>query len=271
MLKEIENLSEIKVSVIMPCYNGESYLAEAIESVVAQSYKNWELIIWDDASNDSSFAVAKSYSQKFPQIKVYQGTSNQGISEVRNQAIARSQGEFIALLDCDDVWEKTKLEKQIKFMIEKNSHFSYTKNSLIDQYSQLLLKEDVFRSTCSYKNLLKKNFIACPTVMISKFLLVDLKFEGKLNEDYLLWLRITKTFDLVAQGLPEVLSRYRISTNSLSSNKRKSAINIWRLYRQHLGFSLHKSTYYFVSYVINSYKKIFQRKLKSLYEKKKES
>ena len=99
------------VSIIMNCYNGETFLCESIESVLSQTYKNWELIFWDNRSEDKSAEIFKSYNDK--RFKYYYAPQHTLLSEARNEAIKKSSGEFIAFLDTDDFWEKDKLELQI--------------------------------------------------------------------------------------------------------------------------------------------------------------
>ena len=99
------------VSIIMNCYNGETFLHESINSVLSQTYKNWELIFWDNRSEDRSAEIFKSYNDK--RFKYYYSSQHTLLSEARNEAIKRSSGEFIAFLDTDDFWEKDKLELQL--------------------------------------------------------------------------------------------------------------------------------------------------------------
>ena len=121
------------VSVIMPCYNAAAYIGASIESVQAQTYTNWELLIVDDCSTDDSLAVVARYDD--PRIRVLKNEKNSGAAVSRNYALREAKGKWIAFLDSDDLWEKEKLEKQIAFMVENEYHFSYTKYSHIDEFS----------------------------------------------------------------------------------------------------------------------------------------
>ena len=104
------------VSVIMNCYNGEKYLREAIDSVYAQTYRNWEIIFWDNKSTDKSAEIAKGYDDR---IKYFRGEKNVRLYHARNLAISKATGEYVAFLDCDDIWLPNKLEKQV-VMLENN-------------------------------------------------------------------------------------------------------------------------------------------------------
>ena len=106
-----QNNNQPLVSVIMNCYNGETFLHESIKSVLSQTYKNWELIFWDNRSEDKSAEIFKSYNDK--RFKYYYAPQHTLLSEARNEAVTRSSGEFIAFLDTDDFWEKDKLELQL--------------------------------------------------------------------------------------------------------------------------------------------------------------
>jgi teichuronic acid biosynthesis glycosyltransferase TuaG len=114
------------ISIITPCYNSAGFLAQTIESVIAQTYKNWEMIIVDDCSTDASFDIALNYAAKDERIKVYRTEQNCGAALARNKAIKLSQGEYLAFLDSDDIWLPEKIERQLQFMRENNSDFSFT-------------------------------------------------------------------------------------------------------------------------------------------------
>ena len=109
------------VSIIINCYNGEKYLAEAINSIYSQTYKNWEIIFWDNASSDRSALIAKSYDSK---LKYYNSNFTSSLSYARSNAIKKTSGKYISFLDCDDLWEKDKIEKQIK-IISKNENIGF--------------------------------------------------------------------------------------------------------------------------------------------------
>jgi teichuronic acid biosynthesis glycosyltransferase TuaG len=126
-------MNKYLISIITPCYNSEQFLKETIESVLAQTYKNWEMIIVDDCSTDEGYNMALKYAAGDSRIKVCQMEQNSGAALARNKAIRLSQGEYLAFLDSDDVWLPEKLEKQLRFMQENDSDFSFTEYEHIDE------------------------------------------------------------------------------------------------------------------------------------------
>ena len=120
------------VSIITPCYNGERFINYCIESVIAQTYKNWEMIIVDDNSKDNSKNIINSFTKNDSRIFSIYLENNIGAAEARNIAISRAKGRFIAFLDSDDLWHREKLEIQIAFMLNRNIGFSYTSYEIIN-------------------------------------------------------------------------------------------------------------------------------------------
>ena len=121
------------ISIITPNYNDECYLVQTIESVLAQTYTNWEMLIVDDCSSDNSYDIALEYAKKDSRIRVYRMDQNSGAAICRNKAIELSQGDYLAFLDSDDLWLPEKLEKQLQFMIENNCDFSFTEYEHINE------------------------------------------------------------------------------------------------------------------------------------------
>ena len=230
------------VSIIMPCYNNELYIGESIESVINQTYKNWELLIVDDLSTDKSIEVAKKYKNNDSRIKIYTLREKGGASEARNLAIRNARGRYIAFLDSDDLWEKEKLDIQVKFMKQKKCFFSYTNYKIQDKNNHLRHVNAPNRIT--YKDMLKRNWIGCLTVMYdSKAIgLVQIPRIDKRN-DYALWLHILKKIDFGLLCDAE-LAIYRMN-NGLSSTKKYKLLKYhFQLFRNNLGLSLIKSIYY---------------------------
>ena len=121
------------ISIITPNYNCGDYISETIESVLLQTYSNWELIIVDDCSSDDSYKIALDYAKKDSRIKVIRNETNLGTAISRNKALDIAKGDYIAFLDSDDLWEKDKLELQLNFMQENNCDFSFSQYDLIDE------------------------------------------------------------------------------------------------------------------------------------------
>lgn len=242
------------ISIIMPAYNSAQYIEQSIESVLKQSYKNWELIVVDDCSVDDTYKIVEKLCLNEERIKLFRLNANSGVAMARNFAINVSRGKYIAFLDSDDLWLPDKLEKQLKLMREKNAVISYT---AYRQFSGEKLGKLVFvPEQVTYKQLLKGNVMGCLTVMLDKERLGNLQMKKARHEDYILWLDILKQ-ENIAYGLQEDLARYRKSETSLTSNKKRSALWTWQVYRQHQELSFFASVYYFIFYVCKGLLKHF--------------
>lgn len=236
----------MKVSVITPNFNGEKFIAETIQSVVAQTYSNWELIICDDGSTDNSRDVIKQYQNLDPRILLLQNEKRLGPAVARNRAIEIASGNYIAFLDGDDLWMPTKIEKQLEFMQRNNFVLTYSYYRLIDEEGNDLRKEFLPELELTYSELLKSNQIGCLTAMYSVDQLGKI-FMPLINkrQDYALWLKILKEDNnRKAVCIPEVLAMYRVRHNSISSNKLEMVKYHWRLFREIEGFPIYKSLYY---------------------------
>ncbi len=239
------------VSIITPVYNGEKYIKDCIESVLNQTYKNLEMIIINDGSADNTEKIIKNYMKENSIIKYIKLNENKGIANARNMGIKKAKGRFIAFLDCDDLYHKDKIKKQVDFMIKNNYFFTYTSYKLIDENNNDLKRVICAREMQDYKSLLKGNNIGCLTVMIDKLNINEvLFFSSNHHEDYILWLTILKN-NIKAYGLNEILSYYRKTKTSISHNKIKSSIWTWKIYRKVEKLPLLKSIYFFVNYVVN--------------------
>lgn len=243
------------VSIIMPCYNAERYIAQSIESVLAQSYQNWELIITDDASTDKSVEIISKYSKNDDRISVMVPDEHQGIARTRNMSISRARGRFVAFLDNDDLWKPEKLEKQIKFMLEKEIGFSYTSYELVDQDGITKNKIIQTQGVVDYKKYLRNTIIGCGTVMIDRDIVGHFGMPiNDTSDDMAAWLSILRR-GFKAYPLDEVLLQYRVTGKSASSNKFKASRDVWRVYRDIEKLSLTKSVFSFVCYAFNALKK----------------
>jgi glycosyltransferase involved in cell wall biosynthesis len=209
------------ISVITPCYNSAPFIAQTIESVLAQTYQNWEMIIIDDCSTDGSYETVLEYAEKDRRIKVYRLEHNSGAAVCLNKAIELSQGQYIAFLDSDDLWFPQKLEKLLRFMQEHDCDFSFTEYEHIDEDSKEIGCKSKVIKKLTYKKMLLHCFTGCLTVMYMQD--ISNKIYGpylKNTEDWALFLKILKC-TRKALGYDECLAKYRIRKNSLSRNKFK--------------------------------------------------
>lgn len=221
------DLINCKVSIIMPAYNAENYINDAINSVVAQTYGDWELIVVDDGSIDSTSKLVNNWLLKDKRIQYfYQENGKQG--KARNLAISKSKGEYLAFLDADDLWMPQKLEIQIKEIQEKNvdlvfsdSYFFYN-NEINDTSKKMDIGVGIFYTQDSVKLFLEGNRIPILTVFVKKDIVLGVGgFSESLIiqdvEDYHLWLKLLMS-NSVFYSSDHVLAKYRIHSNSVTSN-----------------------------------------------------
>lgn len=241
------------ISIITPAYNSERFIGDAINSVLEQTYPNWEMVIVDDCSTDKTVEVIKQY--KDPRIILIALEENGGPAIARNTAMDNANGRFYAFLDSDDQWVPQKLEKQLQFMLENDIAFSYTSYSKVDEVGTDLDKVVHVPKTISYNRLIKDNIIGCLTVMVDRDKVGSLKMVNiRTRQDWVLWLEILKR-GFTAYGLQEVLAKYRERHNSVSSNKMKMIKQNWKVYVEIEGFNRMKSLAYIILNVLLKAKK----------------
>lgn len=223
-----------KISIITPNYNCEKFISQTIDSVLSQTYKNWELIIVDDFSTDISYEIACSYAKKDERIKVIRNEKNSGAAFSRNVALDNATGEYIAFLDSDDLWNERKLEKQIEFMEKNNCDFCFSRYSLIDEYNNALNKTARIVNKLTFYKLLHHDFIGCLTAIYKFEKMKQIRsFLVKNNNDYGLFLQIVKKSEN-AMGLQENLAQYRIRKSGISRKKLQKVKPYFELMRKYL-------------------------------------
>ncbi|MDD2435010.1 MAG: glycosyltransferase family 2 protein [Bacilli bacterium] len=217
----MKNKSNPLVSIITSSYNREKYIAETIESVLNQTYQNYEMIIVDDISTDNTIKIIKEYQKKDKRIKLIKLSEKGGTSIARNRAILEAKGKYVAFLDSDDLWYKDKLEKQIKFMEENNIYFSYTDYEYINEKSELINLRRIAPKKVTYLRMLLGNYVGCLTVVYNaeETGLIQIPKIDKRN-DYALWCFILNKLRY-GYKYDEVLAKYRkAKSNSLSSGNK---------------------------------------------------
>lgn len=239
------------VSIITPNYNSEKFIAQTLQSIRAQTYKNWELIIVDDCSTDKSLDIIETYSKTDKRIKVIKLNENSGAGIARNKAIEEATGNFIAFLDSDDLWHPEKLEKQLAFMVQNNYNLTYTSYNVFIEKDAEPNKIVLCKPTLNYSQMLYSNKIGCLTAMYNKDNLGKIYMpEIRKRQDYALWLKILKKEER-AYGLQEVLACYRDRNNSISNNKIEMLKWNWILYKKVEELSYFQSLFYVTSNVLN--------------------
>lgn len=247
--------SQPLVSVIMPCYNMEKYITATIHSVQRQTYPHWELLIVDDASTDGTVGIVQDFCSQDDRIQFVIKPKHSGIADTRNQCISMAKGRFLAFLDADDIWHPEKLEKQLKFMLEKNVGFSYSTYDWIDEEGKTLNKFINTIGDLDYKTYLRNTIIGCSTVMVDKKITGDVVVPNfRTSEDTATWLNILKK-GVLAYAIEEPLVSYRIRRKSASSNKIKASIDLWKVYRRNEKLPFVKAIQCFSCYAFNAIKK----------------
>lgn len=247
------------ISIIMPMFMCEDYLAKSIESVINQSYKNWELIIVDDCGTDNSRNVAETYAQNYCNIEIITNSENLGAAYSRNNGIQCSKGRYICFLDSDDVWMPDKLYKQYNYMRRNELPFSYTNYSRIDETGNVL-KERLVLAQKSNRML-----AMCEMPMLTSTVMLDTMYIPKdhirfpnitSSEDRACFSSILKEIDF-AFLCDEILTLYRVRDKSISHDSLKNIRRTWRYYRTVENLSLIQASGCFVRYVCAALKKRF--------------
>lgn len=250
-------MKEDLVSIVIPVYNAEKYIQDTIKTVEEQTYKNWELLLVNDCSTDNSKEEIKKYEKEDNRIRLIDLKENSGAAIARNTGMKEAKGKYIAFLDADDLWDKQKLEKQIKFMKKNNYEFTFTGYEFADENGIGNGKIVYVPKNINYKQALKNTTISTITVIFN----VDKLGKDLISmpnvrrgQDTATWWKVLKT-GIIAYGLQESLSMYRRSNNTLSSNKIKALKRTWHLYRNVEKLSFFASIYNFCWYCFNALKR----------------
>ncbi len=239
------------ISIITPAYNAENTINKTIQSVINQTYQNWELIIVDDGSNDNTNYLISKYTKKDSRIKLI-SQLNSGPAIARQTGLNKSKGRFIAFLDSDDTWLPNKLKLQIEFMISKEAILSYTAFRRVQPSTNKMGRKINVPIKLNYEQLLGNTAIATSTVMVDKIKSGKLKMRKCHCDDFVLWLSILKK-GKVAYGLNKDLVRYSVLSNSWSRNKWKNAKEVWYTYRKIEHLELFFSLRCFMKYAMNAF------------------
>ena len=244
------------VSVVVPTYNAERYLDCTITSVLLQDYQNFEILLADDGSSDSTLAISKSFVNRDSRIRLLPSGVNLGAAVTRNRALQSARGQYVAFLDADDMWRSDKLSQQLSFMRETNSSFSFTAYRICSWDGTFTGKIVDLKSPdrVGYKDMLaKRATLGCSTVIIDQSVVGRLSMPLiRTGQDYGLWLRILRE-GRQAYRLPVALTDYRIVPGSISRNKRLKAQRQWQIYRELEGLRLDQSAWYFGQYVYHAF------------------
>ncbi len=238
-----------KISIIVPVYNAEKFIKETIRSVLSQSKQEWELLLVDDCSTDSSASIIESFDDD--RIRLIKMEDNLGAYAARNRGVKEAEGRYIAFLDADDLWEPEKLEHEYAFMTERNAGFVFTGYEFADENG--VGKGSIVKvpETLPYKKALHNTTIFTSTVMIDRNIIPDdlIMMPNIKSEDTATWWNILRA-GYTAYGLNENLVRYRRVKGTLSSNKLEAQRRIWRLLRDIAGLNVIQSAWHFCLWAV---------------------
>jgi len=245
------------ISIILPVFNGQSFIAKSIESVINQSFKSWELLICDDASTDNTESICRVYEKADERIRYFGTTVNQGVGRARNLGLNNSRYSFIAFLDADDVWDNEKLMIQYQFMLKKECAISFCGYHRINENGERLSSTMIFSSDIlTGRDYLKNTGIGMSTSMINTEITKDFWFEeDRIRQDMLLWINLLIERGFTAHGIDLDLVGYRIHGNSISKNKIKAARKVLSIYLTKLDYNFGLKVFFFFCYLFNSIKK----------------
>ena len=250
------------VSIITPMYKGEAFVGETIESVLRQTYADWEMIIVDDCSPDGGAGIRVVRQYADPRIRLVESKVNKGSSGARNIALREARGRYIAFLDSDDTWFPTYLEKQVQYMRDNNYPLVFSSRRRIQEVGDdEMYKPFIVPKQITYRELLKYCPIFISTTIYDRERCGLFFFNealGSLRDDWVYWLSILKKIK-VAYGNEEILGNYRIRGNSATSNKRKVMISQWKVLRNVEQLNLWEAFYCFVCWLffgLRKYRKV---------------
>lgn len=259
MVKEQSQFVSGLVSIVMPCYNGEQFIEETIDSVLQQSYSKWELLVIDDGSKDNSCALVQKYVEKDERIHLIR-QENSGSAVARNNGIRQSRGQYLALLDSDDIWLPEFLDSQVKFIQQKKAVCVCSSYFRIDEKSHEILKPVLSKAIITSKDMQAIDYVGCLTGLYdqSKYGKIYLKEElNSLLDDYAFWIDVIN-LEGIAYDNPKIIAKNRIRKNSLTGNKKKLVIKHYNFYRNELHQSPLKSTLSVMKWGVNGLMKYYR-------------
>ena len=242
-----------EVSIITPCYNSSKFLQQTIDSVLNQTFTDWEWLITDDKSTDHSVEIIRKVNDE--RIKLTVAEKNGGAGHARNLSLEKASGRFITFLDADDFWEPNFLEEMVSFMKKENAELAYSNYSRCDE--NLIPKIEDFKAdkNVSFNNLLKTCRLSLLSSMYDSQRVGKEFFpEGSKREDHVMWLNLLKKIP-VGKPLPKTMAKYRMHASSISRKKTNIMLDQYLVYKDYMKFSTLKSMYYTANWAINGFMK----------------
>lgn len=247
-----------EVSIITPCYNSALFLKETTESVINQTFTDWEWIITDDKSSDNSVEIIKEIND--PRIKLIIAEKNGGAGHARNLSLEKATGRFITFLDADDFWEPNFLEEMVSFIKKENVELAYSNYSRCDENLQPKIEDFKADKVVTFNNLLKTCRLSLLSSMYDSQRVGKEFFpEGSKREDHVMWLNLLKKIP-EGKPYPKTMAKYRMHASSVSRKKTNIMKDQYLVYKDYMKFSTLKSWYYTANWAFNGfikYSKIF--------------
>ncbi|TGD58660.1 glycosyltransferase family 2 protein [Flavobacterium humi] len=243
------------VSIITPTFNSAKYIAETIQSVQKQTYSNWEMIIVDDGSKDTTVGIIQNFMEDDHRIHLIQLHKNSGPAKARNEGIEKAQGDYMTFLDADDIWFPDFIASSIQAIRQTGIHFVFSSYKRSNENLEFVYSDFIVPQKVTYTDILKTNSISCLTAF------VDIRTLGKKTmpeifkrQDMGLWLKYLKEIPF-AYGIQEPKAIYRIRENSLSRNKSKLLKYQWQFYREVEKLTIVQSIYYMAHWMYRGFMK----------------
>lgn len=243
-----------KISVVMPSFNSERHIGDAIRSLLKQTYSSFELIVVDGGSKDRTRTIVSQFALADPRVKLLENANDKGPAHARCIGIRASDGEFVAFLDADDYWLPSKLEEQVCFMRAQDVSFSYTLYRRVSDSGSSVGCVIPMRVRYDFHSALRHRGIGTLTVMLRRELLTEdiiARWMRAGGEEYLWWLLILKK-GATARLLNADLARYRDTASSLSKNQIYTLKSVWRMYRDDIGLGVVEAANHYASYFVDS-------------------
>ena len=243
------------VSIIVPCYNAETFLGATLEAVIAQTFTDWECVVVDDASRDGSAAVLAQYAARDPRIRPVFQPVNGGAAAARNAGLGVIRGRYLAFLDADDYWLPEKLAKQVAYMREKGAPIVHTSYRFIDKKGAFLPGGVRASNRVDLRTYMRNTEIGMSTSLLDRGQVGEFSFRDiRLCQDTHLWLVLLRR-GLVSLGMAETLVHYRVREGQISGSKVAMAKQVYALYREIGEVGVATQLFSFASYAFNGFRK----------------
>lgn len=247
------------VSVIMPAYNAEQFIEEAINSVISQTLTDWELLVIDDCSTDHTRQIVAEFAQKDSRIQLLVNEENMKVAKTRNKGMSVCRGEYVALLDSDDSYKPEMLQKMVERAKETKADIIYCSYELIDEQGKKVCNDFIVPEQTDFEHMLVRAVISGSNVMMTREIAKNNPFPTNMyHEDIALWFQLLREGKM-AFGVTEILTAYRQRANSKTANKLTSAVRRWSIYRNWLKLPVYQCLGYMVRYAyygVIKYKRI---------------